>query len=177
MRLVSLLGFCCAIYGVTSLNVLLPTDSYWTSARRRMARHFTSSRFLARRRFVYAVGGHSRNQHRALYTHKARHDYATADIGHFSWALRGKCALETLCFWVNPFKCIRKLFISHFLYLFKFFMFLLDVSSSCSVALFQLPRKQNENYCKKCLLSAGKKLFIDGFPFRTLEKISHYVNK
>lgn len=66
------------------------TDSLGTSARRRMARHFTSSRFLARWRFVYAVGGHSRNQLRALYTHKACCDYATTDIGHLSWALRGK---------------------------------------------------------------------------------------
>lgn len=45
------------------------TDSFWTSARRRVARHFTSSRILARRWFVYAVGGNSRNQHRAFYTH------------------------------------------------------------------------------------------------------------
>lgn len=48
-----------------------------------------------------------------------------------------------------------------------------------------MPRKQNENYVLQKMFVVGglkmyvggEKLFIDGFPFRTLEKISHYVNK
>lgn len=76
----------------------------------------------------------------------------------------------------------EKVFFSHILYLFTYF----HVFSMFPLPALSLSSKCPENKMKiiaKCLLSAkkkcsaGKKLFIDGFPFRTLEKISHYVNK
>lgn len=73
-------------------------DTFWTSARRRMARHFTSSSLLKRWRFIYAFGWYSRNGHRTFYTHQTCYDNTTTNFRHLSWTLWGNGVFLFLLF-------------------------------------------------------------------------------